>query len=290
MIHLPNEIDLKKLNYTKPIAEKGYYRSIVKYDEGNDELLIQTPPLLIKNIDDTSIELEIIKNKKHENIYKILRSLEELSISNIYNQSPEWFGKQIPIEKIKLMYKSYFFNPETLNGNFIVRFKKHKKLKIYDDDKNEVDINNISIGNNVVCILYINGLLFGKSSSKLDIRIFQMKLIPEPPKLEGCQVDENDSDIEEEDNKEEEDYDSDMDDNYNFEPLVEDTLQEAIPPDTKEEEVVKEEEEKEEDIKISEFELRLNVLRDELKKYSSEGNMDRVEEIACEIIQLKKSK
>ena len=62
---MPTEVKLGKLNYGTPVAEKGYHKSSVTYD--NNQVLIQTPPLTLVESDPKNIVMSITKNKKQEN-------------------------------------------------------------------------------------------------------------------------------------------------------------------------------------------------------------------------------
>jgi len=209
---MPTEIKLDKLIYHTPVKEKGYHKSLITYS--NESVILQTPPLELKSLDN-GIELNIQKNKKQERLYTIIRSLELNATKVMTNNSKEWFGQEIPHSKIKTMFRSCLLNPETINGSFSIRFRKDRHIQIYNDKKQittEDDLNcstnnSKGISDNLLCLLKINGILFGKNTAKLDIRIVQIKVCPPVPKLpQGCNV-SNDSDCESES-----DYDSDMDD------------------------------------------------------------------------------
>jgi hypothetical protein len=372
---MPTEVRLDKLKYETPVKQKGYHKSLISYGELTEEsVLLQTPLLKLKLNDPLSnngINLVISRNKKQSKFYSILKSLEYDAIKTMVNNSKKWFGRQATVEKIKTMFKSCLVNPETMNGDFTFKVRKDRELQIYNSKKqitNEDDL--VNSKNNLLCLLKINGILFGRNTAKLDIRIVQIRICPEPPKLpKGCNV-TNDSDNESEN---ESDIDSDMDD-FDFEPKeetrdvqvelpvkyletnkpqsdstapseraqsdstaperqsetepivtkqaeseeedIDEHIQPQVPPQIPEPEEGVEEEGVEEEgggvvdqivetvtnlvsgtdteqefksVAESDFETRLSSLRTELAKCVADNDTQRVEEIACEIVQLKLS-
>jgi hypothetical protein len=335
---MPTEVQLDKLVYHTPIKEKGYHKSIITYSDKIKEVILQTPPLELKGLND-GFELKITKNKKQANFYTILRSLEHVSINTMTNNSESWFGKNIPQNKLKSMFRSCLYSPDTINGEFTLRLKKDKHIQIYNSKKQLTTIDEIKPEDNLLCLLKINGILFGKNTSKLDIRIVQIRVCPEPTKLpQGCNVN-NDSDEESVS-----DYDSDMDNDFNFtrtvpnvvpnvvhkseeieeiddnvrkvdyvipeslakmqeldiqkndhesfpEPVVESIVDSVISAVTS---VMSGGEEEEEEIVQpiidSDFDAILKNLRVKMANAASDGDLRRIEEIACEIVQLKASK
>jgi len=326
---MPTEVQLDKLVYHTPIKEKGYHKSIITYSDKIKEVILQTPPLELKGLND-GFELKITKNKKQANFYTILRSLEHVSINTMTNNSESWFGKNIPQNKLKSMFRSCLYSPDTINGEFTLRLKKDKHIQIYNSKKQLTTIDEIKPEDNLLCLLKINGILFGKNTSKLDIRIVQIRVCPEPTKLpQGCNVN-NDSDEESVS-----DYDSDMDNDFNFTRTVSDvvhkskeiddnvrTVDYVIPEslakmqeldiqkndhepvvdsvvDSVIDSVVSavtsvmsggEEEEIIQPIIDSDFDAILKNLRVKMANAASDGDLRRIEEIACEIVQLKASK
>jgi len=246
------------------------------------------------------------------------------------NNSESWFGKNIPQNKLKSMFRSCLYSPDTINGEFTLRLKKDKHIQIYNSKKQLTTIDEIKPEDNLLCLLKINGILFGKNTSKLDIRIVQIRVCPEPTKLpQGCNVN-NDSDEESVS-----DYDSDMDNDFNFTRTVSDvvhkskeiddnvrTVDYVIPEslakmqeldiqkndhepvvdsvvDSVIDSVVSavtsvmsggEEEEIIQPIIDSDFDAILKNLRVKMANAASDGDLRRIEEIACEIVQLKASK
>jgi len=338
---MPNEVKLDNIIYHTPIKEKGYHKSLITYDD--ESILLQTPPVSLNNLDN-GINLTLNRNKKHSVLYNMLRSLEVGSNKSMSENSKVWFGKHIPLEKIQTMFKSCLVNPETLNGSFNLRLKKDKQLQIYNSKKQITTLDELKKGVELICILKINGILFGKNTAKIDIRVVQVRVCPEIPKLpKGCNVIESDNE------ESGSDYDSDMDDcdfndiknNYGDNEDEGETTNEVrnevrnvditVPTTDRKQKIVEppaltiktpiiertqdegndKEEEQEEENEVSkvlttvigdikpksskssivenEFQERLLLLRKEMKDCVTNGDLDRIEEIACEIVQLKNS-
>ena len=138
----------------------------------------------------------------HDNfdMYDLFMKLDDKLVKSTYNNSKEWFNQSIPLENIEEMYKSVC-KPLKKNKNPSIKFKlpvENDKIlsKIYDQNRELVDIKDCKSGYDAICILHIRGIKFMKQQYICDIYINQMKVnIPKREDFvipDKCLIDEFD--------------------------------------------------------------------------------------------------
>ena len=113
----------------------------------------------------------ISKNKdRHKEFYHIITHLEDIAILQIVQNSEEWFGAKIPRNQVELMFKSSIHRPLEMDDPFIFKVNKISTLG--------------SIEHNfpVACLIKVDGIIFGKNSSILDMKVVQVR-ISKPEKI-----------------------------------------------------------------------------------------------------------
>ena len=104
----------------------------------------------------------------------------------------EWFGKNIPIESIKNMYK---FTPEN-NVKFVL-----DKCKLVDKTETEIEVSELIKGNLLECISHLKYIVFTKESCFITWEICTArfhKKIKKAPKFAFIEEENSDSEPEEE--------------------------------------------------------------------------------------------
>lgn len=315
-----NQLDLKDLQIDFPQKDKSmnYHRSDVLYN--STPLLMQSPPLTLTNVQDGLLELAL--TKESQDFYKLVSTLEHHTMRYITAKSGEWFSRAIPLDKIRSMFRSCLFSPETMELPFQIRLRLARNVKVFKSNGEPTDLTAIKINKKITCVFKVNGLLFGKNTTKLDLKVAQIGVVEEPKKIPEPPTEPDG----------EADYDSDMDDTVfnppikqikqinlavkppvqKEEPIQEEPVQEPIQEEEKPEEKPEEKSEEEpvqepvqepvheeppkkvEKIekpkKVKDaYEKRLTKLRNDMQEFSDKGDYQKVEEIACEIIELRKS-
>lgn len=324
---IPSEVVLENIKFGLPKKQDLGYRKSSLRTENNEPLILQTPPLDLVSGPNDSVEFSINSyNKKPEEFFNLIKSLELYTINSISENSKEWFGREIPSSRIKNMFRSCIYVPEKFNGNFSVKVKKDKRLEIF---KNNQKMDSLDGAKKVVAILKISSLLFGKSTSKLDIRVVHIRILEEPKKK--LEVDDAVSEFPERDSDLEDDYleafsqtptppepettvsdppvtettvsETPVSDPTPTEPPVtETTVSETTeepqvpeptptePPvsDVKEVKITPEPEPDTKSIApIDSLKERISYIRKKIRKYSEQGDFEKVEQLACELVQLK---
>jgi hypothetical protein len=162
-IHTLSELNLDLCSFEKPELVQGIKKSKIKYD-GSNILLIQTPKLNLNYSNDDFFELMINKNKqKQKQFYNVVSLLENIATSTIVNNSKEWFNRQLNKIQVESMFRSSLNCPLEADGQFIFRIYKNKNIKI-------------TSGFPVVCLIKIEGIVFGSTSARLDMTVFNAKI------------------------------------------------------------------------------------------------------------------
>ena len=190
-------IDINNINLISPDKLDNHYICNMKY---NDKLLyIQTPSLIIENITEEFIILKLNNEFK-----KFIEDIDSHCIKFTYENSENWFKKEIPYDALMNMYENIDIDDDTIRIDFpYIRDKL--QCKIYNSDKECVNITELKEGNSIILLLYFKGLKIFSSNFHLDFHINQIKIVENQYKIlkEYSIIDDND---ENEDNNEIEDY------------------------------------------------------------------------------------
>ena len=178
-----DELDFKKINYSKPEKVGIIYYSSINYD--NQPFYLQTPKMSCKNgfqdiLDSKNSLLDLEPINMDFSFYDSLLTLDEKNVKSTFENNKEWFNKNIPLEIIDNMYKR---NNKPVKKDSKPRFsfkvpivKEKVQCQIYDQKKNCLDFNKIQDGAEVVLILHVKGLKFLKQHYYCDIYISQIKI------------------------------------------------------------------------------------------------------------------
>ena len=166
-----DDIDYDNLKFSKPSKQNSYYYSNISYGIKNDLFFLQTSKLKINSDTEKlgkipSIEFDICND--NFDMYDLFMKLDDKLVKSTYNNSKEWFNQSIPLENIEEMYKGVC-KPLKKNKNPSIKFKlpvENDKIlsKIYDQNRELVDIKDCKSGYDAICILHIRGIKFMKTA------------------------------------------------------------------------------------------------------------------------------
>ena len=183
-----DDVNINKINYTKPEKNGQSYFSSISYGDALNPFYIQTPKLICKtNISDMTgkkipyLDVEVPSGKM--NIYDFLLSLDDNNIKTTVKKSEEWFGKEIPLQAIDDMYRRTT-KPFKKNTSPQIRLrlpliKNEIKCGVYNQNRIFVGTDEVKEGSEVVLILHIRGLKVLKTTYYCDCYITQIKLFQE---------------------------------------------------------------------------------------------------------------
>jgi uncharacterized protein YfcZ (UPF0381/DUF406 family) len=163
-VYTMREINLEQCSFTKPEIFKDYHESFVSIN-GSRGFMLQSPKLILRNSTPTYFEFLISRNKdRHREFYNIVSHLEDSAIIKITENSKEWFNRDIRRDQVETMFRSCIHRPLEINDPYILRINKIPGL-------------DMEINYPVVCLIKIDGILFGKNSSTIDMKIIRIKVI-----------------------------------------------------------------------------------------------------------------
>src|SRR3990167_11188952 len=116
-----SHIDFDKINYDKPVKASGYHIA----QPTCDDIIITTPKIRCINgiiINDKRSYIEFELNRVDTAIYSFFADLDEHVIMNVYNNSKEWFGEEIPMDVLDEQHKP-FIQLKRDNNNIKIRVR-----------------------------------------------------------------------------------------------------------------------------------------------------------------------
>lgn len=173
------DITTDELTFTNPERLGNCY--ICNLYNDDDLVYVQTPILEVSNInlseDDNYIEVSC-DNKQ---FVDFLLEMDENCVQSTFNNSEEWFKKDIPYEAIDNMYKERIIESDNDETIFQTRFKlpvvnEKVQCNIYNKDRQIIDIKDLN-GKNIIMILHFKGLKILKDNFSLDCYINQIKVV-----------------------------------------------------------------------------------------------------------------
>ena len=175
-------IDFSKIKFTIPEKQSSIYYSNITYDD--KPFFLQTSKLKILsdmtslNKKIPSIEFQILGD--NFDLYDLFMQLDDRLVKTTYSKSKEWFNQSIPLENIEEMYKG-ICKPLKKNSNPSIRFKlpmeKNEIIsKLYNQNRENIKVENIKEDSEAICIIHIRGIKFMKQQYICDIYINQMKV------------------------------------------------------------------------------------------------------------------
>ena len=183
-INTCEKYNVEHLSLEKPKKLEDVYVSSVNFT-------IQTPKLKINKL---SKKITLILN---ENIEKLLLDFDNKIISLLSENSTEFFEEEMNIEDAEEIYK-HSFKQSKLESK--ISLSINKKLSIFNKHKEQLELDQLSIGDTVICLLKCKKIIFYKSHCEPHWEVFQIKLKDEDIKKNKYLFveDENDNYVESE--------------------------------------------------------------------------------------------
>ena len=169
------DVDISNINLSKPDKLDNCYICNIKHD-GN-LLYVQTPTVSIDEITNEYMILNI-----NDKFKEFISDLELNNIKYTYNNCEEWFRKDIPYDAIEHMYENIDIDDNKLKVDFPY-IKEKLQCRIFNNDRKNIGISDLSVDNNIVLILHFRGLKILKENFHLDFYINQIKLIDNQYKI-----------------------------------------------------------------------------------------------------------
>ena len=173
------DITSDELTFTNPEKLGNCY--ICNLYNDDDLVYVQTPILEISNINLSEDDNYIEVSSDNKQFVDFLLEMDENCVQSTFNNSGEWFKKDIPYEAIDNMYKERIIESDNDETIFQTRFKlpvvnEKVQCNIYNKDREIIDIKDLN-GKNIIMILHFKGLKILKDNFCLDCYINQIKEI-----------------------------------------------------------------------------------------------------------------
>lgn len=181
-------VDFSNITYSDPQKTRGnaYICSVEK----DHDIVFQSGTLtLAERIEQTEKECYIKVNVENSEMKKFITELDEYNINYIYQNSKKWFANEtLPLNQIRGFYKSNLKDNQLTMTIPVI--KKKIEVRVYDEKKNLVPIEELSPDSKIVLVWRLNGIKFFKKECIIDSDVIQMLYIrPKTPILKTIDQD-----------------------------------------------------------------------------------------------------
>lgn len=183
-INTCDKYDVENLSLEKPKKLEDVYVSNVNFT-------IQTPKL---NINKVSKKITLTLNESME---KLLNDFDNKIIGLLSENSSDFFEEEMTVEDAEEIYKHSFKQSKSESK---MSLSINKKLSIFNKHKEQLELDSLSCGDTVICLLKCKKIIFYKSHCEPHWEVFQIKLKEEELKKDKYLFveDENDNYVENE--------------------------------------------------------------------------------------------
>lgn len=186
-IHEANDsFQFDKLHLTKPTPISGgnYF---IKFLVGDMSLYIQPPKCKLKDgITKAGKKLfaDLVFNNENEQFIRWIENLENYSQQAIYKNREAWFDGALEKHDIE----NYFTSPLKIykSGKYYTVRTNVVKLKIYDENETEVEMEKVNEHMNVMTILEFQGIKCSSRNFQIEIEMKQMLVMKPTNIFEKC--------------------------------------------------------------------------------------------------------
>jgi hypothetical protein len=175
--------DFSKLALSKPILITGgnYF---IHFSINGSKLYIQPPKCVTKQgflKSGKRFYTDLMFTKENESFIHWIENLEIYCQKFIYNNREQWFDGEMELHDIEnyftpliKLYKSGKFFSIRINVNSVLG---KPNFKIYDEDENILDIENINDKTNIMTIIEITGIKCSSRSFQIELELKQLMVL-----------------------------------------------------------------------------------------------------------------
>jgi hypothetical protein len=178
-----NKLSMDNLQFEKPENKGTVYFGNMLYDL--NPLLLQSSRLKVKEIKEIDKQKYLIieTDTSDFSFYDKLVKLDDHILEKTYQNSEEWFNKELPMDILENMYKritSPFKKDETPSIQFKIPYHKENiQTKVYNQANEIIDVSTLVPGSTIISMVQVKGLKFLKQIYYCDLFLSQIKLINE---------------------------------------------------------------------------------------------------------------
>ena len=195
-----DKLELDGIKYDKPENTGSVYFGSISYK--SSPLLVQSSRLIVKEIkqDDNHKYLVVTTTKDDFSFYDALVKLDDNNLEQTYQQSEEWFNKELPMDILEGMYKRItepFKKDDIPSIEFRLPYiQEELQTKIYDQSNKLINLEDLTSGSTIILMNHVRGLKFLKQNYYCDLLLSQIKLIQHPvsePVTVSCLIEDDES-------------------------------------------------------------------------------------------------
>lgn len=197
--------DFSKLKLNNPKGlQGGAYFSKITFSE--EPVLIQTPKCFTKDgIHKTEkrIYCDLKFSDSNQQFFKWIETLEEKVQNLIYDKKDIWFHNDMDMDSIEYYWqnllRTYKKNFQLLR-TFVQKprsFDSAKLIQIYDEQENQLTLDDIKNDTEIISILEITGLKFTSQSFNLEFYLRQIMVLKNKPLFSKCLISLSNDDLQE---------------------------------------------------------------------------------------------
>jgi len=194
-IHEANEnFDFNQVIAKKPISQLGG-SFLIKFTKNDIPLYIQTPKCSIKQRSEVKpgkkqTYCDLVFLQENEGFIQWMENLEQYSQQTIFKNKAQWFETELELEDIENSFtspmKSYKSGKSYIVRTNIPNILGKSTLKIYDEDENAIDLENISETMQVITILEVQGIRCSARSFQIELEMKQMMVLKPMNLFDKC--------------------------------------------------------------------------------------------------------
>ena len=187
--------DMMSLANPQRLPGGAYFSKILINNENS--FIFQTPKCITKNgiiKTNKKIYTDLLFSSDNDKFIQWIEKLETATQYLIYEKRELWFHNEMELADIE-----YFFNPSIRlykNNKYLFRSyiqsPKHIKeafsIQIYDENENNLTIEDIKKDQKVICILEVLGIKFTATSFHIEYCLRQMMVINDKPLFSKCLI------------------------------------------------------------------------------------------------------
>jgi hypothetical protein len=202
LININDSLEDMVLHTPKPVQGGNTYISSIS--NNNEPFIFQTPRCKSKkgmHYTNKQIYTDLLFNDHDYNFLNWVKKLETRIRKLIYDKRDTWFGgdedDELALEDIEM---NWMESIKTYKKKYLIRtfFPKNIKsytrsVSVYDDDENELTVDSIKQGSDMITILELTGLRFSPTYFNLELNVRQVMVLKEKEIFSKCLIKRNNS-------------------------------------------------------------------------------------------------
>ena len=197
LIDINESLDNMVLHTPKAVQGGNSYISSISMNDS--PFIFQTPKCKSKKgvlHTNKQVYTDLLFNDHDYNFLNWINKLEKRVRDLIFNKRHTWFGgdddDELSLDDIEM---NWMDSIKSYKKQYLIRsyFPKNRKtytrsVSVYDDDENELTVDSIKKGSNVITILELTGLRFSPTYFNLELSVRQVMVLKEKEIFDKCLI------------------------------------------------------------------------------------------------------